>query len=121
MKVHLMYCDDAGESHWRDVDVSLTERIFAPPAQDVLVSDPRAVSAMLFLRLDPGWNEPVHVTPKAQTLICLRGTAEATASDGEMRVIGPGDVWQMEDTAGKGHHTRVTSQTPFDCVIVQGA
>ena len=73
----------------------------------------------MFLRLRSGWDEPVHPTPVAQKLICVAGSVRVTASDGEARTIGTGDVWHMEDTFGKGHHTMVTSATDFLAVVVQ--
>ncbi|WP_323771026.1 cupin [Antarctobacter sp.] len=119
MNYHLLYCDEAGDSHWRAVDVALTETEFAPPARSILVSEGEAAKATVFLRLEAGWNEPIHPTPKRQTLIPLAGCIRVTASDGEARDFGPGDVWRMEDTRGKGHHTCVISDEDFDCVIVQ--
>ncbi|WP_300586282.1 cupin domain-containing protein [Marivita sp.] len=119
MHVHLLYADEAGESHWSDQPVSLEERSFAPPAKAIEVSEPEAATHSLFLRLRAGWDEPIHPTPVRQTLICLRGEVEVTASDGEKRRIRSGDVWRMEDRHGKGHHTRVTSAEDFECVIVQ--
>ncbi len=119
MKYHHLYSDTDGESHWKDVDVALAERSFAPPAKAIEISDPDAASAMLFLKLRSGWDEPIHPTPIRQTLICLRGMARVTASDGDYRDICPGDVWRMEDIGGKGHHTRVISDDDFETVIVQ--
>ena len=105
MKFHKLFCDPDGESHWVDVDVTLTERRFAPPAEKIEISDPEPVRNMMFLRLKAGWNEPVHPTPVTQKLVCLQGAVKVTASDGDTREIGPGDVWHMEDKSGKGHHT----------------
>lgn len=119
LKFYRLYSDATGESHWEDVDVSLEERSFAPPAEDIEISEPEAVTNAMFLRLRAGWNEPVHPTPVSQKLVCLRGAVCVTASDGEVRNIGPGDVWHMEDTHGKGHHTRVTGDVDFECLIVQ--
>lgn len=119
MRFHDLLCDEAGESHWPTVDVALAERSFAPPARAIEISDTLPASGYLFLRLAAGWNEPVHPTPRVQTLVCLRGAVIVTASDGEARRIGPGDVWRMADTHGKGHHTRVDGDEDFECVIVQ--
>ncbi|WP_282060246.1 hypothetical protein [Roseobacter litoralis] len=58
-------------------------------------------------------------TPVAQKLICLAGAVRVTASDGMCQDIGPGDVWHMQDTHGKGHHTVVTSDCDFEAVIIQ--
>ncbi|UWQ16227.1 cupin [Jannaschia sp. M317] len=119
MRYNKLYADAAGESHWTDIDVPLEQRSFAPPAQAIEISDPVPATQMLFLRLRAGWDEPAHPTPLAQKLICLRGQLRVTASDGAARVIGPGDVWHMEDTHGKGHHTAVMGDEDFLSVIVQ--
>jgi len=119
LKYFHLFADPDGESHWRDVGVDLHERSFAPPAQNILISDPEPASALVFLKLKAGWDEPVHPTPLAQTLVCLSGAVRVTASDGESREINKGDVWRMEDLSGKGHHTCVISDDDFEAVIVQ--
>ena len=119
MKFHKLYSDVNGESHWETVDVALQERSFAPPAQAIEISEADPVRNFLFLRLGSGWDEPIHPTPVAQKLVCLAGKVRVTASDGEARDIGVGDVWHMEDKTGKGHHTVVTSDEDFEAVIVQ--
>ena len=119
MKFHKLYCDPQGESHWADIEVELKEQTFAPPAKAIEISTPELVKQFMFVRCKSGWDEPVHPSPVTQKLICLSGTMRATASDGEYRDIGPGDVWHMEDTHGKGHHSVVTSDEDFISVIVQ--
>lgn len=119
MKFMKLHSDVQGESHWEDIDVKLAVRGFAPPAQDIEISEPELVKQTMFLRLRSGWNEPIHPTPVAQKLICLAGTVRVTASDGEVRDIRPGDVWHMEDKHGKGHHAMVTSEEDFESVIIQ--
>lgn len=119
MQYHRLYADEAGESHWETVQVTLDEKEFAPPAQAIEVSASEAATAHMFLRLRAGWNEPVHTSPVRQKLICLRGAVRVTASDGETRDIKAGDVWFMEDLTGKGHHTAVLGEADFEAVIVQ--
>lgn len=119
MQYHHLFDGSGGETRWRAVEVALQERSFAPPAKAIEISESRASTDMLFLRLRAGWDEPIHPTPVRQTLICLRGLVRVTASDGDSREIGPGDVWLMEDLGGKGHHTQVISAEDFECVIVQ--
>ncbi len=119
MKYHRLYSDADGESRWADVDVQLEEKLFAPPAKAIEISAPEPAVQTMFLRLRSGWDEPIHPTPVAQKLICLSGAVRVTASDGEVREIGPGDVWHMEDKHGKGHHTAVISDEDFLSVIVQ--
>lgn len=119
MRYHRLYADEEGESRWEEVGVTLAERSFAPPARAIEISEAEPAQRMLFLRLRAGWDEPVHPSPIRQRLICLTGAVEVTASDGETRTIGPGDVWHMEDKTGQGHHTRVVSDGDFEAVIVQ--
>ena len=119
MKYFLLSADKTGTSHWSDIDVSLTPVEFAPPAGNIHLSEGEDAARVVFLRLPAGWNEPQHPSPRAQMLICRQGAVEVTASDGEKRIIGPGDVWRMEDTTGEGHHTRVVSDEDFDAVVVQ--
>jgi hypothetical protein len=119
MKIHVLYADAQGQSHWRDQMPVLTEQSFAPPANGIEISEAEGTTQMLFLRLRAGWDEPVHPTPIRQRLICLVGAVQVTASDGETREIGRGDVWHMEDLHGQGHHTRVIGAEDFEAVIVQ--
>jgi quercetin dioxygenase-like cupin family protein len=119
LRYHHLYADDAGESHWRDVEIALEERVFAPPAKGILVSAPEPVQNMMFVKLHAGWNDAVHPTPKRQMLVCLAGAIRVTASDGQAREIRQGDAWLMEDLKGKGHHTSVISDEDFEGVIVQ--
>ncbi|TMV04941.1 cupin [Ruegeria sediminis] len=119
MKFQKLFSDDAGESRWADIEVNLVERSFAPPAQNIEISEPEDVRRMMFLRLRAGWDEPIHPTPVRQRLVCLAGAVRVTASDGETREIRRGDVWHMEDKSGKGHHTCVIGDEDFEAVIVQ--
>lgn len=119
MKINHLYADDAGESHWRDEEIALEERSFAPPAQDIHLSQMLPATGLVFLRLKAGWDEPIHPTPRSQTLLCLAGAVRVTTSDGEAREIGKGDIWRMDDTTGKGHHTCVISDGDFEAAVVQ--
>ena len=119
MRYLRLFAGPDGESHWQEVEVNFKEREFAPPAKAIEVSSTETATGTVFLRLKPGWDEPVHTSPLPQTLVCTRGAARVTASDGTFRDIGPGDIWRMEDTHGKGHHTRVVGPDHFECLIVQ--
>jgi hypothetical protein len=119
MRINVLYAGEDGLSRWRDEAVALVPRLFAPPAGPIAASDPAPAETLLFLELPPGWDDPAHPSPRRQTLLCLGGAAEVTAGDGEVRVIGPGDIWRMEDTTGEGHRTRVFGEATFRAAIVQ--
>ncbi len=48
----------------------------------------------------------VAPAPRRQYIVNLDGAVEITASDGEKRIIGPGEVFLVEDTHGKGHFSK---------------
>ena len=66
MKFYRLYWVKKGESHWEDVEVSLQERTFAPPAKAIEISKPEHVKQAMFLRLRAGWDEPIHPAPAAK-------------------------------------------------------
>ncbi|HEY4921040.1 MAG TPA: hypothetical protein VII40_13120, partial [Xanthobacteraceae bacterium] len=47
--------------------------------------------------------------PRRQYIINLDGGVQITASDGESRVIGAGEVVLVEDITGKGHLSRAVN------------
>ena len=97
----------AGENHFEQVTLDLSEADYRPPAPMMFVSHCYRADGLQFVRLPAGWaGESIH-PPKTQFLICLKGHLEVTVSDGEKRTFGPGDSVLMEDVAGKGHRTRV--------------
>jgi hypothetical protein len=110
MKVARIYADDAGESHLADVEVALTPVDYAPPAPPVDLSAPQPAGAYVFMSAPPGWDGDWHPTPRRQMVFYLAGEVEIEASDGEGRRFGPGGVTLGEDTAGKGHRSRVMGE-----------
>jgi hypothetical protein len=104
VKYFRIYADADGETHFEDLefemtnskwDSSLTDLI---PARGVIF---RTSTADQFI----DW----HNAPARQFVITLSGHAEVEASDGEIRQIGPGTIMLADDTTGKGHITRSTS------------
>ena len=65
----------------------------------------------LWVGIPPKWDgETPHPTPTRQILCALQGEYEFTASDGTSRPISAGSAILLEDTWGKGHTSRITSQ-----------
>ena len=66
------------------------------------IGDARGV---LFARLPAGTTEDWHPAPRRQFMVCVQGSVEVTAGDGETRRITPGGVVLLEDITGQGHRT----------------
>ena len=111
-----LYADEEGESHFEDVEISLQEEDFVPPAPPVLISSFEPVNQYGFEVVPPGWHGDWHPAPARVLAIYLSGKGEIEASDGEVRAIGPGVVLLAEDTTGKGHISRSTG--PDETLVV---
>lgn len=72
-----------------------------------------------FMCLPPGWYGAWHPVPGRQIHIYLSGQLEGQVSDGSVKRIGPGAVVLMEDTAGKGHTTRVIGDEEVMIAVVR--
>ena len=114
-----VYADDDGESHMEDVGIAFTSVDFAPPAPPIDVSAFAPATAYGLLRSPPGWYGDWHPTPQRQVFFYLAGEVEAETSDGEVRRFGPDSVTLVEDTTGKGHHSRVVGMTDVLLAVVQ--
>jgi hypothetical protein len=110
--------DAAGESHFSQFELALKETPFAPPALPFLVSPVLPAKGCVAIRIPVGWVGELHQSPHRQILFCMAGALKVTASDGQVRLVEAGSVWQMEDVHGKGHWSEVPSRVPFDAVIV---
>ncbi len=105
-----LFADEQGESHFEDFSVDLLPVDFAPPAGPLNIAAFTNASRSLWVGASVGWAGDVpHPAPQRQVFCILIGNWETTASDGEVRLFKPGDVVLLEDTWGKGHSTRLTT------------
>jgi hypothetical protein len=114
-----IYADDQGESHFEDVDVSLSLVEVAPGISPLFASAFEEASRYGFLRAEPGWSEDWHAAPQRQFLVYLAGVTEFRVSDGEVRRLGAGTILLAEDTLGKGHISEVVGEEGVVAVLVQ--
>jgi hypothetical protein len=101
MRIHNLYEDSSGESHFRDLQVEW-ESIAAGGSQSKYLQ----ASGIAFRDVPGKYSVDWHPAPRRQYIINLHGAMRLTASDGESRVIGPGEVVLVEDVSGKGHLTQ---------------
>jgi hypothetical protein len=105
-----LYSDAAGESHFDDVEIDLASNDYAPPAPPLFLSDITAATKFRFMQAPGGWASDWHTSSTRTMFFVLKGEWEVTASDGESRRFGAGSALLVEDTTGKGHASRVTSE-----------
>jgi hypothetical protein len=98
MRIHNLYADAKGESHFRDIEIEWAEE-----RRGSRLSKRLPVTGIIF-RVTPGEHDiDWHTAPRRQYIINLDAGVEITASDGESRKIGAVEVLLVEDITGKGH------------------
>jgi hypothetical protein len=98
MRIHNLYVDEHGESHFRDVEVQWVEE-----RNSSKLSARLPANGIIFRETAGDYDLDWHPAPRRQYIINLDGGVRITASDGESRVIGAGEVLLVEDVTGKGH------------------
>ena len=105
-----LYADEDGESHFEDVDTELQPMDFAPPAAPLNVAPISAAEQCLWVGAPVGWRGDIpHPVPNRHIFCIMQGAVEITVSDGSSRNFPVGSVVLEEDTHGKGHSSRITS------------
>jgi hypothetical protein len=119
MRYVRLYADEAGASHFEDIEVPLTSVDFAPPAPPVNLSAVMPTTGCIFACPAAGWYGDWHPAPRRQFLMYLAGEMAAETSGGEVRRFGAGSVLLVEDTTGKGHRSWVVGDGEVLVAIVQ--
>jgi hypothetical protein len=98
VRIHNLYADENGDTHFRDIEIELTET-----GPDGTISKQFPATGIIF-RTTPGdWYFGWHRTTRRQYVVNLDAPHQVTASDGEARTIGAGEIYLVEDLHGKGH------------------
>lgn len=100
-----IYTGDDGLSHFEDVEVDLSEAGSAGQR----LSQAMAAGSLIFRANTGSYDLDWHPAPRRQFVVNLTGEVQITASDGEVRVFGPGSIMLADDTTGKGHQSKATS------------
>jgi len=98
MRIHNLYTDASGESHFRDIEIDwVEERNFSK------LSARLPATGIIFRETSGNYDLSWHPAPRRQYIINLNAGVKITASDGEAREIKAGEIILVEDTTGKGH------------------
>ncbi|MBT6273559.1 MAG: hypothetical protein HOI95_05435 [Chromatiales bacterium] len=98
MRIHNLYEDEAGESHFRDIEVE-----WADVRGGRKYSETMPATGIIFRQTGGDYDLDWHPAPRRQYIINLDAGVVITAGDGERREIGAGEVLLVEDISGKGH------------------
>jgi hypothetical protein len=113
MKIHRLYADKNGESHFEDVQVEFKE---SPAAGRLSARHP--ATGIIFREVQPDYDLDWHPAPRRQYIVNLDAGVEITASDGEKRRIGAGEIFLVEDTWGKGHLSKAVDGKIRHCLFI---
>jgi quercetin dioxygenase-like cupin family protein len=113
MRIHNLYEDESGESHWRDIEVEWTGEAFGSPMSSRLPA-----TGVIFRQMPTTYDLDWHPAPRRQYIVILDGAVQITASDGEARVLNMGEMALLEDVAGKGHRSKNVVGRPYHTLFV---
>lgn len=98
MRIHNLYVDQDGETHFRDIEVDWVKE-----GAGGKLSERLPATGIIFRQTTSDYDLDWHPAPRRQYIINLDAGVRITASDGESREIGAGEVLLVEDVTGKGH------------------
>ena len=113
MRIHNLYTDSSGQSHFRDIEVEWAEE-----TRGGKLSKRLSATAIIFREVPPTYDLDWHPAPRRQYIINLDAGVQITASDGEARIIKAGEVILVEDTGGKGHLSKAVERKIRNCIFV---
>jgi len=119
MKYTRLYATEDGESHFEQVEAKMSLTEYAPPAPPLELSDMKPATQFGFMNAPAGWSSGWHPSSARNLFFVLTGEWEVRASDGESRRFEVGDVLLVDDTTGKGHSSRVISETDSLAAMVE--
>jgi len=98
MRIHNLYTDANGQSHFRDIQVEWVEEGRAGKLSKRLPA-----TGIIFRQVQPDYDLDWHPAPRRQYIINLVAGAQITASRGEGRESSSREAPLEEETTGKGH------------------
>jgi hypothetical protein len=113
MNIHRLYADQKGESHFETVEIQYVES-----SRSGRLSARLPATGIIFREVQPDYDLDWHPAPRRQYIINLDAGVQITASDGESRRIGAGEVILVEDTFGKGHLSKALDGKLRNCIFV---
>jgi len=111
MKYTRLYTAANGESHFDEIEVEFAPNDFASSSPPLNLSEFAPATEFGFMSAPAGWSSDWHPSSGRNFFVVLTGEWEVTASSGETRRFAAGSALLVEDTAGKGHASRVIADS----------
>jgi hypothetical protein len=112
MRIYNLYADHNGETHFRDIEIALTET-----GPDGSMSKLFPAKGVIFRTTPPDWFFDWHRATRRQYVVNLDAPHQVQASDGDTRIIGAGELYLVEDLCGRGHRSRGLGQFRHSLLI----
>src|SRR5262249_21865556 len=113
MRIHRLYTDRNGESHFQDVEVEYAETTRAGK-----LSKRIPATGIIFREVQPDYDLEWPPAPRREYIITVEGGVQIPASGGGSRRIGGGEVLLVEDPAGRGHLSKAIEGRVRTCIFV---
>ena len=101
MKITRIFCDENGESHFKDLEIPLVDQ-----GEIGFLSEDITVKKLQFRVVSADYDYDFHCAPQKQYIVLLDGGVEIETSLGEIRKFRTGEILLVEDISGKGHKTK---------------
>lgn len=119
MRIHNLYTDAQGQSHFRDIEVEWAEE-----RRGSKLSKRLPANGIIFRETVAEYDLDWHPAPRRQLVITLSGESEIELEGGKTMRFGPGHILLAEDTTGQGHKSRAvkgTDRIAIDIALAEGA
>src|SRR5687767_16036457 len=113
MRIHNLYVDANGQSHFRDIEIEWAEE-----RRGSKLSKRLPATGIIFREVPADYDLDWHPAPRRQYIVNLDAGVQITASDGEARRIGAGEIILVEDTWGKGHLSKALDGKLRHCLFI---
>lgn len=111
--------DKDGTSFFADETWPLFDGDFTPPSPaGYSVTDVMGATGVLMMHHPAGYRDEWHCAPTPVLGTVLRGSVRIETSDGDARVLSPGDQFVAADLHGSGHKMEEETGGPYDVALV---
>jgi hypothetical protein len=105
-----LFTNGHGATCFEDVEIGLKLGFAVPPAEPLHTAQFLPADGTFWVGGPATWKgDAAHPAPRRMIFVTVQGEYEIGASDGVTRKFPVGSVLLLEDTAGPGHLTKITS------------